>query len=279
MSNFLRAYPPAQPASGPAFWLPFRGSDLVVKILEGDKIGLGQISPEEMQEVLQPTSTPLYLGTLNELPLMTCELDKEAVLPEGWKAVGLRGLYGQLDETAYGLSGYASQMLYWQRTSNFCPVCGHQPEQNKGDWGKRCPNCGHIAYPHVTPAVLALVHDGGDQILLTHKPGWAKMYSLIAGFVEPGESLEECVHREVLEEAGLSLEAPVYKGSQSWPFPHQLMLGFWARYAGGEIKLDEAELDDAKWFHVDDLPPMPPRLSLSRQLIDSWVESRRPART
>lgn len=276
MPTFLRTYPPAEPAPGQALWLPFRGSDLMVKILDENKVALGEGDPAQMIALLQPTTEPLYIGTLDGVPCLTVEVGQDSPIPEGWKALGIRGLWGQLDEAAYGLAGYALQMLYWQRTSRFCPACGNTTEIVKGDWGKRCTNCGHTAYPHVTPAVLALVHDGGDRILLTHKPGWGKMYSLIAGFVEPGESLEECLHREVLEEVGMTLTEPIYRGSQPWPFPHQIMVGFWAQYSDGEIKLDEAELDDAIWYHVDALPPMPPKLSLSRQLIDSWIATRRP---
>lgn len=276
MPTFVRAYPPTEAAPGAAFWLPFKGSDLIVKSEADERIGLGLGSLEELNTIFQPSDVPLYLGTLNGRPCLACSVSPDFGVPEGWKALGIRSLFGQLEETEYGLSGYASQLLGWQRSSRFCGACGNPTELVGGDWGKRCTNCKHTTYPHVTPAVLALVHDG-DQILLTHKPGWGKMYSLIAGFVEPGESLEECLHREVLEEAGLTLTDAVYRGSQPWPFPHQIMIGFWAKYLEGQIKLDDAELDDARWFHVDDLPPMPPKLSLSRQLIDSWVAERRPA--
>jgi len=122
--------------------------------------------------------------------------------------------------------------------------------------------------------VLALVHDGGDRILLASKPGWGDRYSILAGFVLPGESVEECVHREVAEEVSVAITDLRYEGSQPWPFPHQLMIGFSARYVSGEIGLDEEELDRAAWFHVRDLPGLPPPVSLSRQMIDAWVRSR-----
>jgi NAD+ diphosphatase len=128
----------------------------------------------------------------------------------------------------------------------------------------------------VTPAILVLVHDG-DRVLLTHKPGWGKRYSCIAGFVEPSESLEECVQREVSEEVGLEIADVSYVGSQPWPFPHQLMVGFTTRYVGGTIRLDERELDDAAWFHIDDLPEMPPPQSLAHYIITTWTASRRSA--
>jgi NAD+ diphosphatase len=142
------------------------------------------------------------------------------------------------------------------------------------EWARLCPNCGHQRYPQVSPAVLALVHDGGDRILLAHKPGWGDRYSILAGFTLPGESLEECVYREVEEEVGIEVTDLVYQGSQPWPFPQQLMIGFIARYTRGEIRLDEEELDHAAWFDVHELPSLPPPLSLSRQIIDAWRQSR-----
>jgi NAD+ diphosphatase len=186
-------------------------------------------------------------------------------------------LFGQLDDFSYGLAGYAAQLLYWQRTSCFCGICGQRTESVSGDWGKRCTNCGHTTYPRVSPAVLALIHDG-ERILLVHKPGFGDMYSIIAGFVEPGESLEECVQREVYEEVGVDVSAISYVGSQPWPFPHQLMIGYTAQYAGGEICIDTTELDVAQWFHVDALPSLPGPLSLSRQMIDAWARVQRERR-
>jgi NAD+ diphosphatase len=203
---------------------------------------------------------------------MVCELGDESVR-EGTRDLSLRELYGRVDETLYGVIGYASQLLYWQRTSNFCPVCGHVPQPEQGTWGKKCPNCGHVAYPHVTPAILALVHDDDGHMLLTHKHGWGKRFSCVAGFVEPGESLEECVQREVREELGVEVADVTYTGSQSWPFPHQLMVGYTARYVGGELHIQEQELDDARWFSVENPPEMPPSVSLSYTIIHTWIEN------
>jgi NAD+ diphosphatase len=131
-----------------------------------------------------------------------------------------------------------------------------------------------VTYPHVSPCVIVLIHDG-EHILLTHKPGWGPMHSIVAGFVEPGESLEECLVREVREEVGAEVDEVRYFHSQPWPFPHQLMIGFFARYIGGEIRPDPSELDVARWFHVDELPAIPPPLSIARRMIDAWVASLR----
>ena len=267
---FIRAYPPAQPAPGSARWLPFRNGELLLRSVdgtlapyEGDADGLASFAPNE----------PMFLGTLVDLPCLTCEVAWEGPPPDGWQTVSLRNLFGQVDEISYNLAGYATQLLYWRRSSNFGAICGSTTDWFGGDWGKRCVSCGHTTYPHVSPAILALVHDG-DNVLLTHKEGWGPRYSIIAGFVEPGESLEECVVREVHEEVGLEVADVSYVGSQPWPFPHQLMVGFTGRYAGGDIAIDDKELDDARWFHVDALPELPGPLSLSRQIIDGWIRSR-----
>lgn len=269
---FKRAYPPAQPEPGPAYWLPFRKDEVLVYAQEhGVALFLGNAAPFPSLSA----QTPLYLGTLNDIPCLTYEIAPETPLPKGWSALGLRRLYGQLDDTSYAVVGYALQILYWERTNRFCPVCGHLTEPAPGTWGRHCPNCGHVAYPHVTPAILALIHDGGNRVLLTHKPGWEKRYSCIAGFVEPEESLEECVQREVFEEVGVEVADVAYVSSQPWPFPHQLMVGFTARYVKGDIHVQEEELDDAKWFSIDALPELPPPLSLANYLITSWVASQK----
>ena len=267
---FLRAYPPAEPASGPAFWLPFHNGELLVRRGEG---GVVPVHGEATAlEALQP-GTPLYLGMVDGTPCLACEVSPEAV-PDDWSALGLRALFGRLDDPFYGLAGYATQLLAWQRTSRYCPACGQLTAPVPGEWGRRCPACGYTRYPPVSPAVLILIHDG-DKVLLGHQPGWGRRYSILAGFVEPGESLEECVRREVFEEVKLEVANLTYRGSQPWPFPHQLMCGFTARYASGEIRFNPRELDDAAWFHVDALPELPAPLSLSRQLLDAWAASRR----
>lgn len=269
-NEFLRVYPPAAPVAGRTIWLPFRGGELLVRE-EGEQLTL--IDGDDLVELL---ATPhVYFATFDTAACVACEIGEAAVVPSGYAAVGLRSLYGRLDDASYQLAGLAAQLLYWRKTSNFCAVCGSATEDVGGDWGRRCSSCGHVTYPRISPAILALIHDG-DRVLLTHKPGWSKTYSLVAGFVEPGESLETCVEREVREEVGVRLNDIRYVGSQPWPFPHQLMIGFTAQYAGDEIAIDQVELDDARWFHVDDLPQLPAPLSLSRQIIDGWVKSRRP---
>jgi NAD+ diphosphatase len=273
VSLFQRAYPAATPAPGAAYWFPFRGPRLLVQENEQGAAALIHARAEAMTSI-QPQNT-LYVGDIDGIACMACEVDENLPLAEGWSAHDLRSLFGLLDETAYGVVGYASQLLHWQRTSRYCPSCGSPNGPLGESWGRVCPQCGYTGYPPVVPAVLALVHNG-EHILLSHKPGWGKRYSVFAGFVEPGESLEGCVVREVGEEASVRVADVTYFGSQTWPFPSQLMVAFQSRYTGGEPTPDLAELDDVKWFHVDELPNLPPPLSLSYQLVKAWVESLRP---
>jgi NAD+ diphosphatase len=271
-STFQRAYPPATPASGPAFWLPFREHELLVQeneqgvnLLHTDEGGIASIHPHSR----------LYVGTIDGTACMACEVSAEQPVPQGWRTLGLRALFGQLDDTAYSAAGYASQILHWQRNSRYCPACGAPNGPLAMNWERRCTRCSHIGYPPVIPAILILVHDG-EHILLAHQPGWGKRYSILAGFVEPGETLEESVRREVAEEVGIEIDDVTYISSQPWPFPTQLMVGFQARYATGELHPNQQELDDAAWFHVDALPELPPPLSLSHRLILAWARSLRP---
>lgn len=269
-AEFVRAYPPARPDPGPALWLPFHKGELLTRT-EGGATRLHRGDRESL--MMLDLTEPLYLGTLGGVPCLTAETDPDSDIPEGWAASSLRALFGQVSDPEYLLAGYAAQMLYWRRTSGFCPVCGHRTEARNGDWGRRCPNCGHVAYPHISPATLILIYDG-PRLLLAQKPGWETRYSILAGFVEPNESLEDCVRRETREEVGLEITDLAYAGSQPWPYPHQLMVGFTARYAGGEIVIDAAELERAAWFDVGSLPDLPPPVSLSRQMIDAWVAGR-----
>jgi NAD+ diphosphatase len=269
--DFQRIYFADAPTEELVLWLPFREQRVFVQS-DGETVALLADSVG-VREAFGPCG-PLVLGSLNGVTYLTCEVSPESELPEGCRAIDLRTLYGLVPEQEWLIAGYASQVLHWQRTSRFCQECGQPNGPMQQEWMRRCAHCEQDRYPQVSPAVLALVHDGADRVLLAHKPGWGDRYSILAGFVLPGESLEECVHREVEEEVGVHLTDLQYVGSQPWPFPHQLMIGFTARYERGDIRLDEQELDHAAWFDVNALPPLPPPLSLSRQMIDAWKRER-----
>lgn len=263
--RFVRLYPPATPPDGLAYWLLFRGAELLMPadgppaLLEGSASAPAAVGADES----------FLLGALDGRALLVGVLPEDAPIPEGLRALGLRAVLAQADAELGVLAGYAAELLHWSRTSRFCPACAG-PLSPLDGWGRSCHACGHSLYPPVSPAAIVLIHDGGDRVLLASKPGWGKRYSLVAGFVEPGETLEECVAREVREEVGVEVTEIGYVGSQPWPFPHQLMVGFTARYAGGEIAIDARELADAAWFARDALPELPPPFSIARQIIEMW---------
>ncbi len=266
---FRRLYPPTAASDEQALWLLFQGADVVMPadtppaLLEG-----GLAAPDGV--ALDET---LLLGTLDGRPLLVGALPPDAPLPPGFRSMNLRAVLASADAEVSTLAGYAAQLIQWGRTSRFCPACGQPLGSVDGTWGRSCPACGHTLYPPVSPATIVLIHDG-DRVLLTTKTGWGKRYSLVAGFVEPGETLEESVAREVREEVGVEVDDLRYVGSQPWPFPHQIMIGFLAHYAGGEIAVDTTELAGAAWFTRDALPELPPPFSISRQIIELWRAQR-----
>ena len=184
--------------------------------------------------------------------------------------VGLRALFDLVPPEDFARAGLARQLLHWRRVHRFCGTCGSPLSRHPAERAMACSACGHTAYPRINPVVIALVHRG-DRILLARKAdGALPFWSLIAGFVEAHETLEAAVAREVAEEVGLRVKNIRYAASQPWPFPNNLMLGFAAEYAGGEIAPDGQEIAEAGWFGRDDLPPIPAPVSIARRLIDSF---------
>jgi NAD+ diphosphatase len=213
----------------------------------------------------------LYLGMYREQPCWAAGLSSEALVPPGLQAEPLLPAKTRLTEDVLSLGGLAYQALHWETTSRHCPRCGAGTTRLAGEWGKRCAQCKYDHYPHVHPAVIVLVRDG-DRVLLARKPFWPpRRYGLIAGFVDIGESFEGAVHREVREEVGVRVRGLRYVGSQSWPFPSQVMVGFTAQYAGGEVQVNRCELEDARWFSIHELPDLPPRLSIARFILDHYA--------
>jgi len=215
---------------------------------------------------------PILLGTWRDTPCWVTSLPKDAALPPGLHRETLVPMQGtRLPDDLLSLGGMAMQALWWESTSGHCPRCGAPTERIAGEWGKRCPRCRYEHYPHLHPAVITLVRDG-DRVLLARKSIWAPgRYALIAGFVDNGESLEGAVRREVKEEVGVDVDDIRYVGSQNWPFPSQLMVGFVARYAGGEVQIDPDELEDARWFPGNALPNRPSRHSIAGFILEHYA--------
>ena len=219
-----------------------------------------------------------YLGRLDDVDCWAVAI---ANVPSGWRSVPLRAAMMQFPEPLVSIASRAAQVLEWDRAHRFCGVCGTPTELQASERARKCPACGHVAYPRLSPAMMALVwrrneRGGGHELLLARAPHFTPgMFSALAGFVEPGESLEECVHREVAEEVGVQVTNLRYYGSQSWPFPHSLMVAFSAEWTGGEIVRQESEIEAAEWFPVDALPNIPPRFSIAGHLIRDTVAALR----
>ncbi len=267
------AFVPAKHATKPpeqrGHWLIIQEQGLIV-VPEENHVRLpeGEL-PAAFDGRLGP---PLWFGTYRERPCWVAALGKGAPVPAGFRRETLVPMQGtQLPDDLLSIGGMAMQALYWESTSGHCPRCGEPTARIEGEWGKRCARCKYEHYPHLHPAVITLVLHG-DRCLLTRKAEWAPgRYSLIAGFVDNGECLEGAVHREVKEEVGIEVTDVRYVGSQNWPFPSQLMIGFVAQYASGEVTIDRAELEDAKWFPRDNLPNRPSRHSIAGFILENYA--------
>lgn len=213
-----------------------------------------------------------FIGTLDGVDCYAAVWPKGQEAPAGLKLIGGRNLFRQVDEELLFVAGRALAIAEWDVTHRFCGRCATPTDLVPGERARRCPACHTPYYPRISPAVIVLV-TRGDSVLLARASNFPDaFFSTLAGFVEPGESLEETVHREVKEEVGIELKNLRYFGSQPWPFGRSLMVGYTAEYAGGELRVDGKEIAEAGWFTVDALPRIPPRLSIARHLIDSWVE-------
>jgi NAD+ diphosphatase len=212
-----------------------------------------------------------YLGRYQGIDCITLRVPADAPEPEGWQWRGLRSLFLQIPDPLLALAGRAFQIAEWDRSHQFCGRCGTPTRDKSGERGKECPTCGHVVYPRVSPAMMVLVTRSRELLLARASRFPSGMYSALAGFVEPGESIEDCIHREVREEVGVEVANLQYFASQSWAFPHSLMIAYTAEYAGGEMRPCDDEIADAQWFSIDALPRLPVPVSIARKLIDATV--------
>lgn len=212
-----------------------------------------------------------YLGRLQGVDCVAIRVAAGTPEPVGWQWRGLRTLFMQLPDPLLAVAGRAFQIVEWDRSHQFCGRCGAQLRDKTGERAKKCPACGYVVYPRVSPAMMVLVTRGRELLLARANRFPQAMYSALAGFVEPGESIEDCIHREVREEVGIEVDGLKYFASQSWPFPHSLMIAYTAEYAGGDMHPCDEEIVDARWFALDALPQLPSPVSIARQLIDATV--------
>lgn len=218
----------------------------------------------------KPWTNILSVSPEGDIPVRTYRIDAPITDNPKYEMCGLRPSYYKLSPELYQKAGKCEELLYWDQNTKFCGVCGG-PMKMHTDISKRCTDCGKEIWPSPATAIIVLIHRG-DEVLLVHARNFrGNFFGLVAGFVETGESLEETVHREVMEETGLTITNLRYFGSQPWPYPCGLMVGFHADYVSGEIKLQEEELAAGRWFTKDNLPEIPEKLSIARRILDSWL--------
>ena len=248
-----------------ALWFIFNQSKLLTKttsdtitVPSTSDLSENHLTPDRFQ----------YLGTLDGYPCYAAEFTERPPDAANLKFKDLRALFGLMEEDLIWIAGRANQLVDWSRTHQYCGACGHLTEDKTDERAKICPRCNVVNYPRLSPNVIVAVPKDNQILLARNKRFKLPFYSVLAGFVEPGETLEECVQREIREEVGIMVKNIRYFGSQPWPFPNSLMIAFVADYAGGEITIDGSEIIEAAWFSTEKLPKIPPKISIARQLID-----------
>jgi len=266
--KFIPGLVPPPERIGLAWWFIFQENKLLVS-QKPESLTLPFLT--DLNELGLIVIRQHYLGQFGNHQCYTGEVAEGTTPPTGMPFEGLRQVYGRLDETLFWIAARAVQIIDWDRTHRFCGRCGIELKMKTTERAKECPQCGLLHFPRLAPAIIVLVERGNELLLARSRHFLPGMYSVLAGFVEPGESLEEAVVREVKEEVGVDVKDIKYFGSQPWPFPHSLMIGFTATYAGGQISLDDSEIEEAGWFTADNLPRIPGKISIARKLIDGFL--------
>jgi NAD+ diphosphatase len=260
-----------------ANWFVFSKGKLLVKEYRGKVL---VSSAKDLEHLNLKSGYEHYLGTLDGVPCYCTELCDDNGSLEGIVSARmffkeLRSLLSLLDDDTFRVAGLASQIINWDNTNRYCGQCGASMERKDDERAKICPGCGFSSFPIISPAIITAVLKDRKILLARANRFPPGLYSVLAGFVEPGETLEECLMREVKEEVGIETKNIRYFGSQPWPFPHSLMVAFTAEYAGGEVTIDERELSDADWFSTSNLPKIPSRGTIARELIEWFLEKNR----
>lgn len=246
------------------YWFLFYRDKLILKKEKnGYSIPFGEESPV-------PVTQSFEVDFSDNIPARAATLSSELSEDDLYISIGLRASWDYLSHDWYKRAGKAFQLVHWDRNSHFCPSCGSAMEWHT-HISKYCPNCQKETYPVISPAIIVLIRKG-DQVLLVHARNFrGSFYGLVAGFLEVGETLEQCVQREVMEETGLTINHLTYFGSQPWPYPSGIMVGFFADYVSGEVKLQKEELSTGTFFTKDHLPELPAKLSIARRMIEWWI--------
>lgn len=252
-----------------ALFFIFSDNHILVKVEADDHLSIPHITGTALSEM--GLKGICFLGKYNGINCYCARILPENI-PDRYELINLRALYGRVDNGFWGISGYARQIHDWNMNFQFCGRCGEKTQRKKKEHARECRRCSLISYPRISPAIItAVVKD--NEILLARGVNFPnkKMFSVLAGFVEPGEGLEECVKREIFEETSITVKNIQYFKSQPWPFPDSLMIGFTAEYEGGNISIDMEEIVEAGWFRKDNLPSVPGKYSLAGELIEWFI--------
>ena len=251
------------------YWFVFCKGDLLLEKTSDGRYTIPY--QEEAPTALKEWTNVHTITPFGDDDVRTYNIDGPVTDNPCYEMCGLRATYNKLPHELYQIAGKCQEILYWDANTRFCGVCGG-PMKMHTEISKRCTHCGKEIWPLLATAIIVLIHRE-DKVLLVHARNFrGKFFGLVAGFVETGETLEEAVVREVHEEVGIKIKNIRYFASQPWPYPCGLMVGFTADYVSGDLHLQRSELDDAGWFDRDHLPPVPDKMSIARQLIDSWLE-------
>lgn len=248
-------------------------------VFQNDRLLLGSSTKEQrmidstfIHEVEPDIIRRYQLATLDDYDIYCAELSNDSTLPASLEAIPLRKALEIIGQDWYTIAVKAYMIINWDKNHQFCGRCGSETTHKSGTFERACPVCDIIFYPRISPSIIVCITNH-DKILMArsyHFP--SGVYGLIAGFVEPGESVEDAVHREVMEEVGITITDLAYFGSQAWPFPDSLMLGFTARYAGGDLDINNNEIEAAGWYRYDELPGRPSStISISGKLLDYGI--------
>lgn len=255
------------------FYFVFCGGDLLMERLADGSYTVphGTEPPTD----IEPDTHIMDGAPLDGVEVKTYRIAEPVADSERYEMCGLRASYYKLPHNLYLEAGKCEELLYWDGNTKYCGVCG-APMTMHTQISKKCSACGKEVWPQLATAIIVLIHKGDDEVLLVHAKNFkGNFYGLVAGFVETGETLEEAVHREVMEETGVEITNLRYFGSQPWPYPCGLMVGFEADYVSGNIKLQQSELAAGAWFNRNNLPTIPEKLSIARRIIDAWLSRSR----
>ncbi|TWH49319.1 NAD+ diphosphatase [Sporomusa sp. KB1] len=268
--NFKSGCVPPEQSDVPVFYFLFQQNKLLVKKVDG---GFAIPSSDDLDSSKTKLTNRHYIGNIGEQACYTAVYAAGQLVPDNMEFQGLMDLYGQIEDNMFRVAGCAIQVITWDETHQFCGKCGEPTVTKADERAKVCPKCGYMSFPRLSPAVILSITKG-DKILLV-KNLKTDFYTVVAGFVEAGETLEECLKREAREEVGIEIKNITYFGNQPWPFPHSLMLAFNAEYDKGDLTIERNELLHADWYTVDDIPQIklkPIPFSIARRLISSFIE-------